>query len=242
YLRGYGCSNGWFSFECGRKCSTGQGHHIFECSCADQLFDTLVQQIGNQQHLSHSHSHSQMSNDLISMSNNGPLSLHEYQNLASFTSDLIRPGSNLDHVTSGNSQIPTTRSSSSTGVHTYLNSTVINGQMKSQPNYYSTNPMSHNSSGASSRLNGSKHSLNETGLNGHHNYLWSSSSSSGHGNHSFDSRTLPLMMRKENSSSHAYVNASEISNNNNNNNNNNDSSNNRIRRSRIKNRFSNNNS
>ncbi|KAH9413135.1 Phenylalanyl-tRNA synthetase, beta subunit, cytoplasmic [Dermatophagoides pteronyssinus] len=241
YLRGYGCNNGWFSFECGRKCSTGPGHHIFECSSADQLFDTLVQQIGvmsnsinqnhngiNQQHLSHSQSHSQMSNDLVAISNNGPLSLHEYQNLSSFTNDPFRPGSNLDHVTPVNSQMPTTRSSSSTGVHTYLNSTVINGQMKSQPNYYSTNPMSHNSSGASSRLTGSKHSLNETGSNGvGHNFRWSSS---GLGNHSYDSRTLPSMMRKENSTSHAYVNSSGIGVSNNSNNNS-DSSKNRNRRS-----------
>ncbi|UXI16179.1 cuticle protein [Sarcoptes scabiei] len=45
YLRGYGSSNGLFSFECGRKCSTGSGVFVFDCPQAGKLMETLTRQI-----------------------------------------------------------------------------------------------------------------------------------------------------------------------------------------------------
>lgn len=44
-LRKYGCDSELFTFECGRKCPTGEGIYAFHCNRAEQLFNLLQQQL-----------------------------------------------------------------------------------------------------------------------------------------------------------------------------------------------------
>lgn len=47
FLRSYGHDKDIFSFECGRRCPTGEGVYVFKCSKAEQLFRTLLDVINN---------------------------------------------------------------------------------------------------------------------------------------------------------------------------------------------------
>lgn len=47
FLRSYGHDKDIFSFECGRRCPTGEGVYVFKCSKAEQLFRTLLDVINS---------------------------------------------------------------------------------------------------------------------------------------------------------------------------------------------------
>lgn len=90
FLRSYGHDKDIFSFECGRRCPTGEGVYVFKCSKAEQLFRTLLDVINSATTLNASNgainnpgqiAHSSLA---AGNNNNNNNSAHEYQNLAPF--------------------------------------------------------------------------------------------------------------------------------------------------------------
>ena len=170
--------------------------YAFKCSNAEQLFQTLIEVINNTLtssalngvnnggNIQNSHASHLQNPSPNSRSPLNSLNAHEYQNLASFEGD--------------NSMLRTLpaddfRSHSAMGSdhHTYLNSASTNViGIKSQPNYYTSNPLSYNSP----QFFGSKNCLSTN----------SGSRSPGFFTN-FDSSTLPSM--RSANFYHEYVNS-----------------------------------